>query len=85
MAKRRELTARVRYVHYDKPTGPKGETEAYLVEINTPDGWGLDTGYFFNKCEKWPDGDFVSIDIVPHIFQLMHLGYKVCFCKAGEE
>ena len=86
MAKReRELVARVRYVNYGKPTGPKGQKEAFNIEIKTEDGWGLETGYFLINSEEYPDIDLVSSNIVPHIFRLMRLGYKVVFCKAGEE
>lgn len=84
--KKNELLARVRYVNYGKPTGPKGETEAYNVETYDPEyGWCLDTAYFFSKSALWPEANYVSAEIVTHIFRLMHMGAHVHFCKAGEE
>ena len=88
MAKRRNEMppTRVRYMHYPKPTGPKGETESFRLEMFDPeDGWCLDTEYFFSKSVLWPEADYVSIDIVTRMFQLMHLGSHLSLCKAGEE
>lgn len=85
--KKNELLARVRYVNHGQPTGPRGETEGYAIETYDPEyGWCLDREYFFSKSAIWPEADdYVSADIVNHIFGLKHLDYHIHFCKAGEE
>lgn len=84
--KKNELLARIRYVNHFKPAGPKGETGGYAIETYDPEfGWCLDTEYFFSKSALWPDADYVSAEIVAHIFRLKHLDYHIHFCKAGEE
>jgi len=86
--KKNEGLARVRYVKDEEHTGPRGETEAYCVETYDAEfGWALEAAYYFSKSELWPEAkepNYVPFEIVPHIFRLMHLGYHVHFCKAGE-
>lgn len=82
------LLARIRYVDYQKPTGPKGERDAYVIEIYDPEcGWSYSSGYYFSKSELYPNAEeanYIPYQIVPKIFEMMKIGYHVHFATADE-
>ena len=55
--------------------------DAFDLEINTGDGWGLDSRYNCHTSTKNPMGDanFISFTILKKLRQLEDLGYKIHF------
>ena len=69
------MKARVKY------TENYNDREGYLVEINTGDGWGLDTFFPLVASARFPMGDanYVHFSLINKIAQLNDLGYRVTF------
>lgn len=57
------------------------EYDAFDIEINTGDGWGLETRYPCHTSTKNPMGNanFISFTILKVLAQLEYLGYKIHF------
>lgn len=55
--------------------------DAFEIQINTGDGWGLETSYRFRKDADYPeaDADFISWRIIDKLGKLQYLGYKIKF------
>ena len=54
--------------------------DGYAVEINTGDGWGLDTFYECRVIKQQDDDaepEFIHFSILQKINHLMELGYQV--------
>ena len=94
MAKK-ELRARVRYNRGIAGVEPdKGEhafdEESFVLETwdDTDKAWYTNTIATLRNCKEFPDAkerEFINYGFMMDIFRLQHLGYKVVFCKAGEE
>ena len=57
------------------------QEDAYDIEINTGDGWGLCTRYPCHTSTKNPMGnaDYISFRILKEIVHLQNIGYTISF------
>lgn len=55
--------------------------DAFEIQINTGDGWGLETSYRCRKDAQYPDGpaDFINWRIIEKLSKLKYLGYNIDF------
>lgn len=62
-------------IHYNE------KEDAFEIQINTGDGWGLETSYRCRKDAQYPEGDanFISWKILDKLEQLQYLGYEIDF------
>ena len=94
MAKKKELKARVRYnrglpgVLPDKGEHALDEESFVLETWDDEYGWSINTIATLRNCKEFPDSkdrEFIHYGFMMDLFRLQHLGYRISFCKAGEE
>ena len=58
-------------------------TDQFEIQINTGDGWGLDTAYNCTASARNPMGnaDFIHFGILKKLAELQYLGYEISFKK----
>lgn len=80
MAKKQKI-ARVRYE--EEKTAEKdgyNAPEAFVLEIETPDGWGLVVRANLTRSVKWPDAEekeFIHWQFIDEMCKLIRAGYYI--------
>ena len=54
--------------------------DSFEVQINTGDGWGLDTGFFCVAKTGETETNYVHFRILNKLGELQQQGYKIEFC-----